>query len=77
MSNSRYDAAMFVLSALIVRAQNCPVDIPNEEKRDCYPWYIENAQTGQQLCEDMGCVWCDEGVGIPACFFDDLVGKSL
>lgn len=53
-------------------AQECPVQIPDSERRDCYPW----PGASQSLCEARGCVWCSSATGgIPWCFYNDKVGE--
>ena len=71
---------MFVLTAVLcihivctTRAQTCPVDIPDADRRDCHPW----PGASQSACEARGCVWCNSQTpGIPWCFINDKVCPS-
>lgn len=72
---------MFVLTVVLcvhfvctTRAQ-CPVDILESDRRDCYPWDDLSLTT----CEARGCVWCNETglpVGVPPCYHNDKVCPS-
>lgn len=62
--------AVQVVPWLATSGQQCPVDIPETERRDCYPWI----DADQDKCEARGCVWCETSTeGIPFCFYDDTV----
>ncbi|KAK2141238.1 hypothetical protein LSH36_1136g01048 [Paralvinella palmiformis] len=51
----------------------CPVDIPDDERRDCYPW--ENPTQGD--CEARGCLWCAPiDPEYPHCFYNTKVCPS-
>lgn len=58
---------------IIGKCQTCEVDIPDAERRDCYPW----PGASQAACESRGCVWCaSDQTGYPHCFYNDKVCPS-
>ena len=53
--------------------QDCPIDVPETARRDCYPW----PGATQETCESRGCVWCPlENSDFPWCFMNDLMCPS-
>ena len=51
----------------------CPVDVPEHERRECYKW--DNPT--RDKCQAKGCVWCETNTpNIPFCFHNDGVCPS-
>lgn len=51
----------------------CPVDVPEQERRECYKW--DNPT--RDKCQAKGCVWCETNTpNIPFCFHNDGVCPS-
>ncbi|XP_022091492.1 integumentary mucin C.1-like [Acanthaster planci] len=50
----------------------CPSDIPDANRRDCYP----DVGASKDSCEARSCIWCESSVsGTPWCFFN-ITGVS-
>ena len=60
-----------------VAGQDCSVLISADQRRDCYPWQIDGSSDGRDKCTARGCIWCDQGDGSIACYYDDTVSFSL
>ncbi len=65
-------SCVFAMEGLSLASSQCPYPIPGSERRDCYPW--ESAT--QPACENRGCVWCNDTVGFPSCFYNDWVSSN-